>query len=248
MLQDGQIFSLRTLIAAMRKVPQKLLWFALAGLALAGLLAVDLSADLSTLKWWSDSFAVTSNLLMGIIISFVFYYFIVYIPERRRLAIIRDSTIKMYLEIKSDILYSVICASIKGGRTDLDSGTDFINDLMSPDNFRRYFEGGREADEGFYAFENQMGDRTAEFEDIVLNFELLAKQLSYLLQNYEFRDTKIVTILKRIEMLLIRFRHSQAGYDESKPLCKFLFEIFAGWSSIDGYVGYDYIEKILREL
>ncbi len=224
------------------------IWFYVSVACLTTILFLDFGSTLPLIKWWPDFFAVFTNVLVGILISFVFYYFIVYLPESRRRKILKDGALRIYKNIKRDILYAVICASIKGGRNDLETDSEFVDTLMSPSSFKALFEGGKEATEGFYAFENQTGDRTSEFKEIVLNFELLAKQLSFLLSVYRIESGQKFNLLKRIEILLLRLSDSEPGYDESKPLCRFIWEIYAGWDFILCDRGYNLIEKTLSEI
>lgn len=93
-----------------------------------------------------------------------------------------------------------------------------------------------------------MSDDTPEFREIILNFELLAKQIEFILHNYTMDNLEIFNFFKRLELILIRLRHSSSGYDESKPLCRFIYEIFSGFSHIDGYRGYDYVEKMITDI
>jgi hypothetical protein len=223
-------------------------WFGLSLFALISLVFVDINLDVSKFRSWSDLFSISTNILVGIIVSFVFYFFIVYIPESSRKRLIKASALKMYKNIKRDILSAVVSASIQGGRDDLTEDTDFVETLMSPDIFRANFEDGGEANEGFYAFENQMGRRTPEFEEIILNFELLEREIFFILGNYKFDDQEIFDLLKRIGSLLLRLKHSQVGYDESKPLCNIIWEVYAGWSFVTGYRGYDLIEKAISDI
>ena len=204
--------------------------------------------DFSHEKWWPDGFAVGTNLLAGSLVSFLFYFLVVYVPERRKKRIIIDNLRRMYRGIKRDILYSVIFASQKGGRRDLEAGSETIEALMTPAGFRNAFEKGREADEGFYAFENQMSDSTWEFQQIVLSLEMLSKQIEYLLHNFTIEDQKAFDFFKRLELHLMRIRSNGAGYDESKQLCSFIWEIFAGWDPIDGYVQHDEVQEMIGRL
>ena len=223
-------------------------WFGLSSFALIALFFVDITVNLSKFRSWPDLFSISTNILAGIIVSFVFYFFIVYIPESRRKRLIKTSAFKMYRNIKRDILSAVVSASIQGGRDDLTEDTDFVETLMSPDIFRANFEDGGEASEGFYAFENQMGQRTPEFEEIIFNFELIEREISFILGNYKFDDQEIFDLLKRIGSLMLRLKHSQPGYDELKRLCSLIWEICAGWSMITGYRGYDIIEKAISDI
>ncbi|MGN6771206.1 MAG: hypothetical protein ACTHJQ_15375, partial [Rhizobiaceae bacterium] len=110
------------------------------------------------------------------------------------------------------------------------------------------FDGGREADEGFYAFENQMSYDTPEFQQIHLSLEMLAKQIAFVLHNYTMDDQKLFDLFKRLELMLLSLRRSTPGYDESKQLCRFVYEIFAGWSFVEGYRGYDPIAKMIADI
>jgi hypothetical protein len=123
-----------------------------------------------------------------------------------------------------------------------------IDKLMNVVEFRKTFSGGKEATEGFYAFENQMMERTAEFEELVLNLRILSSHFNYILTNYQIKEQKTFDYLKGLEMFLIRLQFSKAGYDESKPLCRFIWDVFAGWSFVSGARDYDIIEKAISEL
>ncbi|MFP3457377.1 hypothetical protein R0J89_14070, partial [Psychrobacter sp. SIMBA_152] len=152
------------------------------------------------------------------------------------------------LGIKEDILYNVVFASIKGGRVDLKASPDTIENLLTVQGFKDTFSGGGQANEGFYAFENQMSDDTPEFREIVLNLEVLAEQIQFVLHNYSMDDENLFDFFKRLEQLLVRLRSSSSGYDESKPLCSFIYQIFSGWSPVDGYLDRPLIDKMIADI
>ena len=120
--------------------------------------------------------------------------------------------------------------------------------MLSIDAFKAAFAHGREADEGFYAFENQMSPETYEFREIVLNLQILSKQIDYVLSNYEIEDQSAFDFFKRLEAFLLRMPYLKPGYDESKALCGFVWEIFAGFNIVEGYRGYDVIEKMVQDI
>lgn len=223
-------------------------WFVVNTSVLLLLLVINFTIDtkLRALWWWADAFAVGVNLLTGGVISFLFYFLVVVIPESRKKSIIKSNLRRLYRDIKRDILWQVIFASIKGGRRDLTTSVDEVDKLMEIENFKAAFSQGREADEGFYAFENQMNDETTEFREIVLNLQMLSKQIEFVLHNYAIDDQKAFDFFKRLELLLLKLQSSGAGYDESKPLCRFIWEMFTGFSWVEGYRGYDPIEKVIE--
>ncbi|HAP10599.1 MAG TPA: hypothetical protein DEA80_09475 [Afipia sp.] len=225
-------------------------WFVLNSLALLLLLIVDFGfmAALKKSEWWPDLFSVLTNLLTGGIISFLFYFLVVVVPERRRRSVIKTNLAKMYRRVKLDILWQIVFASIKGGRHDLSTSLDEVERLLDVNAFKAAFEHGRESNDGFYAFENQMDDKTSEFLEIILNLEILAKQIEYVLSHYAIDNQNIFDFFKRLEAFLIKMRHLQPGYDESKALCRFIWEIFAGFDFVDGYRGYDVVEKMIHDI
>ena len=223
-------------------------WFIVNLVAFGALLAVHFaSADLEK-RWWADTFAVATNLLAGGLVSFLFYYLVVYLPEFRKKSIIKNNLLRMYEGIKEDILWAVVHASIKGGRRDLSPDHETIQKLMIPSAFKAAFEGGREADEGFYAFENQMSDETPEFRRIVQNLQVLSRQIEFVLHNYNIEDQSVFDFFKRLEFLLPEHQARGPGYDESKPLCRFIWDVYAGWNWAEGDRGYDKIQKMISDL
>lgn len=93
-----------------------------------------------------------------------------------------------------------------------------------------------------------MSDRTPEFEQIIELIVVLRGQIEFLLNNYIIDNQELFDFFKRLEMRLALLRNAQPGYDESKPLCRFLWELCAGFSFIDDYRGYDLIEKSIDSI
>jgi hypothetical protein len=87
-----------------------------------------------------------------------------------------------------------------------------------------------------------------EFREIVLLLHFLSKQIEYVLHNYDFHNEELFGSFKWLEIGLIRIHSSGPGYDESKPLCRFIYGIFSGFDWVEGYRDYDFLEKRIREL
>jgi len=223
-------------------------WFVVNVVVLIAVIVLHFALDLPSIKWWPDVFAMTTSLLAGGLVSFLMYYLVVYLPEARRKSILKANLQKIYKNIKIDILWAVVQSSIKGGRRDLSPTSEFVESLTSPAAFKEAFEDGRESDEGFYAFENQMSDETPEFRQIVQRLMMLSKQIEFVLHNYSIEDQEVFDFFKRLELLLMSLQANGAGYDESKPLCRFIWEIYAGWNRIEGDIGYDPIQDMISDL
>jgi len=225
------------------------LWFAVTLGALLALLYCQFLTDLpSNHTWWPEAFALMTGFALNALVSFLIYYLVVALPDRRKKRIIKGNLQRSYASIKEDILWQIVFASIKGGRNDLTTSYDAVLNLLQVDAFKVVFENGTLGNEGFYAFENQMSSDSNEFKEIIICFQLLQKQIEFVLQNYQIYDQRIFDFFTRLGRFLHRARYFTPGYDESKPLCKFIWQIFAGFDPNEGYTGYDVIQKFIDEL
>ncbi|EHS49087.1 hypothetical protein PDO_3478 [Rhizobium sp. PDO1-076] len=225
-----------------------LFWFIGNTIALCAILVAKFYLGVFTGPVGSDVFDVIFNLLSGGLISFLFYFLVVYVPERRRAKILKNNVISIYQRCREDIVTSVVMASVQGGRKDLSTMWSDIKELAEVEQFKAAFSGGRLGNEGFYAFENQMNDRTYEFDRIIQDFKILAAELSFFLHNYSQADAIHFISLKRLELSLLSLIDSQPGYDESKPFCSFLYRFLAGFDPIDGHLGRDVYLDALRKI
>jgi hypothetical protein len=142
----------------------------------------------------------------------------------------------------------VIYASQRGGRRDLSADSATIEQALTIRGFKSLFEGGRESDEGYYAFGNEMSSRTPKYDEIVFNLKVIVRATERLIDQSAVEDRRTYDFFVRLSALVERIERNGPGYDESKPLCGFIWEIFAGWNFIDGAVGYDPIERAIQNL
>jgi hypothetical protein len=193
----------------------------------------------------SDVFDVLFNLASGGAISFLFYFLVVVIPEGRRADLLKNNAIVVYKRIRQDIVTAVVLASVKGGRTDLSTSYDVIMMLIDVKIFREKFSSGKASNEGFYAFENQMSSMNYEFEHIVRQLKLLSAELNFFLLTYMPADFEHFKTLKHLELAVSSLLDVQPGYEESKPLCRFLYQFLAGFDWGAGYAEKDaYLEAL----
>lgn len=226
-----------------------LVWFALMLSMFVLVIANDiLSVRWTDMVWWEHFYSLSVPFLTGGIVSFLFFFLVVYVPDRRKRRLIKEYLRQFYRTLKRDILYEVTFACKKGGRRDLGASSDTVKKLLTVEGYRKAFRGGKNADEGIYAFRNGLCVDGSEYREIVWHLQVLAKQIDYVLRKYPFADPKIFDFFKRLEVSLLSWRDSEPGYDESKRLSGFLGEIFGGFSIIDGYRGYDIVEKMIEEI
>ncbi|HEY1753649.1 MAG TPA: hypothetical protein VGG29_20500 [Caulobacteraceae bacterium] len=228
-------------------------WPDVAGIAFfAVLTAGSLLLSLANPSLATGKFAAMTNAALAIgtggIVSFLFYYLVNERLERRRRKLLRDGVKATYLDAKRNIALAVIQASQRGGRKDLQANVDTVERCLTPEGFKSLFKGGREADEGFYAFENEMSSQTSEYEEIVFNLKIMGRAAERLADSSVVDDQHTHLVLVRLSTLVDRIERNGSGYDESKLLCGFIWQIFAGWNIIDGDLGHDPIEHAIEGL
>lgn len=224
-------------------------WFTIVAISYVILTSHELlSLRFSEATWWNEFYSISSAFLIGALISFLFYFLVVFLPERKKRIVIKNNLQKLYKDIKQDILYQVIFASQKGGRQDLSADSETVDRLSTIEGFKEAFEGGQEADEGFYAFQNYISDDVPEYRAIILSLGILAKQIDFVLHNYPITDSNVFDFFKRLEIFLMRLESIGPGYEEEKPLSRLIWEIFAGWNWIEGDRGYDIVEKMIGDI
>ena len=90
------------LAANVRKVRN---WFYLNVLLLAFSLAAEIWLPQPVNEWQREILSFSINFLTGGIISFLFYFLVVYMPESQRRRIIKHNLKTLYHDIKRDILW-----------------------------------------------------------------------------------------------------------------------------------------------
>ena len=201
--------------------------------------------------WWDDFFGLSMPFLTGGLVSFFFYFLVVWIPGRRKRKAIKNDFREFYRDLKEDIAVQIIFASQKGGRKDLHVGGRLEKRLLTVDGFMEIFGEGRESNEGFNAFINGLNtdEGVLNFRDIAWLLKMLAKEIDYVLHNYTIANVETRKFFKRLEVRLLELGESKHNdHNAHKALCQFIYEVFAGYTHVTGRHGYDRVEKMIEDL
>lgn len=202
-------------------------------------------------QWnWSAFYNLASLFLRGFLLSSIFYFLVVYLPSKRKRSIVKNNFKSLYKHIKSDIIREILWCSRKGGRTDIDVTEELVLELFDVTKFRNLFKGGKEGDEGWYAFCNHIQSNPEDFSRLIFKFRILAKQLDFILHNYEIKTQENFDSFKRLELIIIELEQLDTNLqgDEVKVFSRFLWEVFAGFSFVNGERDYDFVDKIIDEI
>jgi len=199
---------------------------------------------------WKGFYQISSLFLRGFLLSSVFYFLVVYLPSKRKRSILKNNFKELYKNIKHDLIREILWCSQKGGRTDINATEELVDKLHNVREFRELFSHGKESNEGWYAFCNHIQGDPNDFLSLVQKLKLLAKQLDFILHNYEIKKQEQFDFFKRLEIIIIKLDYidKNAPGDEVKMFSRFLWEMFAGWNFAEGYKDYDPIEKMIDEI
>ena len=88
-----------------------------------------------------------------------------------------------------------------------------------------------------------MSHHTFEFSEIIFNLKIIDSAAERLLVSGIDLEEGAYERLISLSHIIRRIEANGAGYDESKRLCQFIWEMFAGWNWADGQLDYDPVEK-----
>lgn len=126
---------------------------------------------------------------------------------------------------------------------------DSINpkELLDQKAFRDFFNENNK--EHWYAALNGLQDNAERMDELLLEMELIAQEVSYLLNNINIQDRQVHSFFKQLNEHIYRLRHAKVySYDMAKYVGGFLWEINANWSFVSGYQEHDPVSKMIEAL
>lgn len=227
-------------------------WFSVVVIGYVLIISVEYKWFESPLKdrsSWDVFYATVPHFLVGFIVSCFFYFLVVFVPERRKRNIIKSNLIAQYDRVKRGILSEVISASRNGGFDDLVNDHETIQKLLTIDGFKEVFLKDYEnSDQGYYSFLNYIDEDCPELHNIVLNLQILRRQIEFILYNYPVEDRRAFGFFKDLEIYLKRFEMDGKTDEDREILSSFILLIFAGYSFVEPNRDHDIIEKMINSI
>jgi hypothetical protein len=119
--------------------------------------------------------------------------------------------------------------------------------LLDQVKFRNYFkEKVTPSQERWHAFLNNLDEH--HLDELRINLIFFEKEIEYILNNTDINDQRVFEFLNRLSSVVHSMWHTKLGYDETKPLARFLWEIFAGWDWVKGYQTRDVIDDMINAI
>jgi len=124
---------------------------------------------------------------------------------------------------------------------------DLPIDLTNQSEFRMFFkESVSDSQNRWHVVLNNLNDRL--LQELLVEFEILLNEVTYVLNNVTFEDPNVFSFFKRLSQAVYKMKNTTLDYDDVKHLSGFLWELFAGWSFIDGYREDDIVAVMIKEI
>lgn len=179
------------------------------------------------------------DFLIGLIVSGFFYFLMVYMPEKKKRSVIKNRLRSHYFEVRREII-SIILDSIR------ENGYAVMTkkNLIVPDNFKKYFIENNE--KRWSQFLNNLD--TQIFNDIGIELKVLRNDVSFVLNNIYIDDKKVFDFFRRLSIIIIEIEENKFGDEFEKGFSRFLWQLLAGWSFVDGYKEEDIMESMIQKI
>ena len=204
---------------------------------------VSILAGLATVPQ-QNHLIVLHSLSVGFFGSSVFYFFVVYLPERQKRKRVRTRLDKQYRSLKLEIigLFLIVCDS-----------QDYRNHelLLDQKEFRRYFSSDITSDMTRWdAVANGLEDYEFGFYELLYFLRMLNEEIRYAMTLIDIHDDEVDEYLKNCSQVLSRMDMVQPNnYDDTKLLCRNMWAMFTGFAFTNGgYKDNDVIQDMINKI
>lgn len=223
---------------------------AIAALALFGMFAGSAepvaailrgSAFEPVLKSLHSGNSILFNLSVSYLGSYFFWLLVVAYPEFRRRKLLRNNLARQYQYFKEAVVQILLWSSV--GTHD----SSLPKELCDHIRFRAFFD--EDGKKNWYAALNGLQERPDYLKDLLFEMELLASEVTYVLNNVPVHDEKVYRSLKLLNENIHRLKNSTVySYDPVKYVGDFLWGILARWSFFDGQRQDDFVEQTIANV
>lgn len=215
-------------------------WIRRNGLSLS-LGAIFIVCSVLMVKSSSDANQILFDSSVGINVSLLIYFLVVWLPEWRKRTRVRRNLQLQYDSFKEATVHIILSAS--GQSYDLDT-TDRLKD---PKQFRDFFkESVSPSQNRWHAFLNGLDEY--HVKQLVIECEILMAEVHFTLSAIDVDNQDAFALLKRLTQSLHRSKDWSPDYDDAKRLSQFLWSVHTGWSFVEGYPEKDVIAQMIEAI
>lgn len=180
------------------------------------------------------------SLSVGFVVSSMFYFLVIYMPEHKRRSIVRESLKNQYMQFKMSCIDTFLIIS---------DSQEYSNreELLNLSEFRRYFkEENKNGENRWGAVANSLQGNEYYLKEVIYYLQMLNEEIRYIRNTVHLNDVEVFDFLNRLSQLIVRMESTEREYDDIKSLCRFLWSIFTGWDWAKGYSDSDIIKNMME--
>ena len=183
--------------------------------------------------------SILHSLSVGFIVSSIFYFLVVYMPEYRRRNMVRERLKNQYIQFKMSCINTFLIISNSQEHSNKE-------ELLNLIEFRRYFKKENKNGENRWgAVANCLQENEYYLKEVIYYLQMLNEEIRYARNAIDLNDPEVFDLLNRLSQLIMRMELTGKEYDDVKSLCRFLWSIFTGWDWAKGYSESDTIKDII---
>jgi len=188
--------------------------------------------------FWNPLF---NTLASGAVLSILFFWLLVEFPQHRKRERLKRIFVTQYRSFKLQ------CIDIFLVLSKSPSDSEMAQRLLDLDEFKTFFkEDTGDGQDRWYRFLNGLNDHY--LEALARKMEHLRDEFRIFLLAVESEDEELVGLLKRFTEATYYHITRSDDNDEVKSLSGYFWELFAGWSVIEGYRSDDIVLKAIQKI
>ena len=181
------------------------------------------------------------DLAVAALITVVFYYLVVRLPDYQRRRRLKRSLETHYKAFRQDCIEIMLLAANGGCLAEEPEA------LLEQDKFRAYFN--EEVAPGRKRFHNFLNNLDEDhLLQLLTNMEIFREELVFVLNNTDIPKDEPFEFLKGLSAAIYSLKDVTLGYDETKPLERFLWDVFAWYNLITGYRKRDIVKDMIEAI
>lgn len=190
----------------------------------------------------NDYKAIAYDLSVGFIVSAIFYWLVVYLPENNRKKIIHDGLKEQYDNFRKSCISNFLILSNSQSYQNIDT-------LLNQEEFKRYFKNRNENGEiRWDAVANSLEENEFYLREIIYELRMLNEEIRFVRSTLNIKDAKVYGFISGLSREIVRMESTTQNYDEIKSFCSFLWQLFTGWSLVHGYSKVNLLQENLEKV
>lgn len=185
---------------------------------------------------------IVFNLSVGYLVSLMFWFMVVFLPERKQHAAIKENLSKEYEAFKIDLIELLLNA--RGTPYD----ADLPKRLLDHVRFKEYFYANER--EQLYAVMNGLEKNKHVLDDIALVLTMLKEEVAYAVSRMPVRNAEVHVFFRRF---CIEVQRQTSGSilqsdERVKYTTSFVWALLARWDMVSGQRRDDIVQEMIDRL